>query len=151
DRTAFKRGHFLFRNRRLWGRGILRLDVDGTWLDQSPASPRPLDGTQFSSAVPLDANQNPAGAFLNHRRLALSSGYDHSFDAVTWSSLVSFSHSTQDIFRGFLVNLDNTFPNAHGFRENIDLDDLYLDSHLSWTTSRVLRVVAGLDYLHGRG
>jgi outer membrane receptor protein involved in Fe transport len=60
DRTDFKRGHFLLRNRRFWGRGILHLDVDGTWLDQSPASPRPLDGIAFSNAVPLDTNNNPA-------------------------------------------------------------------------------------------
>jgi len=151
DRTGFKRGHALFRNRRTLSHGVLRLDFDGTWLDQNPASPRPLQGTTFSSAVPLDTNNNPDGAFINNRRYSLSTGYDHSFTAVTWSSLLSFSHSTQDVFRGFLVNLGETFPNAHGFREQISLDDLYFDTHLAWTTSPRLKLVAGADYLHGQG
>jgi outer membrane receptor protein involved in Fe transport len=151
DRTGFKRGHALFRNRRTLSRGVLRLDFDGTWLDQNPGSPRPLDGAMFSSAVPLDTNNNPDGSFVNNRRYSISAGYDHSFTAVTWSSLFSFSHATQDVFRGFLVNLGATFPNAHGFREQISLDDLYFDSHLAWTTSPRLKFVAGVDYLHGKG
>jgi outer membrane receptor protein involved in Fe transport len=151
DRTEFKRGHALFRSRRTLSRGVLRLDLDGTWLNQTPGSPRPLDGTAFSNAVPQDTNNNPDGAFLNNRRYAASAGYDHSFTAVTWSSLFSFAHSTQDIFRGFLVNLGTTPPNAHGFREQIGLDDLYFDSHWAWTRSARLKVVAGVDYLHGKG
>ena len=66
-----------------WLWGVLRLDFDGTWLDQTPASPRPLDGTVFSSAVPLDTNNNPNGSLINNRRYAASAGYDHSFTAVT--------------------------------------------------------------------
>ena len=121
-------------------------------MDQQPASPFPRVGKTLTNQVPLDANHNPAGAFLNDQRMTLSTGYDRPLDATTlWSTTLSVSRARQDIFRGFLTDVSTVAPNAHGFRERIDLSDFYLDSHLTWTLGSGLKVVGGTDYLHGQG
>jgi iron complex outermembrane recepter protein len=151
DRTAFRRGHLLWRNSRAAGTGLLRFDADGTWLDQDPASPHPRQGPALSTLVPIDANHNPDSAFLNERRVTVSTGYDRPLTTATWSTVLSYSHSSQGIFRGFLADLSNSTPNARGFRENIGINDVYFDTHLAWAGSSRVKVVAGLDHLHGNG
>ena len=49
---------------------------DITVLRQDPASPHPREGAGLSTAVPLDANHNPAGAYLNEDRLAFAAGLE---------------------------------------------------------------------------
>ncbi len=151
DRTSFKKGHLLWRNRRSAGRGVVHFDFDATWLRQQPASPSPRTGTDLSPLVPIDSNQNPLDAFLNEDRYFVNLGYDRPTSAGTWSSVLSYTHSKQGVFRGFLVDVSSEDPNAHGFRETIGTDDLYLDTHLAWTRASHWRAVAGLDYLHGNG
>ena len=152
DRTSFKRSHLLWRNRVEAMEGVFRFDLEGSKVDQQPASPFPRVGRTLTDQVPLDANHNPAGAFLNDRRVTLSTGFDRSFGAATvWSTTVSISRARQDVFRGFLVDVVATDPNAHGFRERIDLTDAYLDTHLTWARGTDLKVVAGVDHLHGQG
>ncbi|HEY3270132.1 MAG TPA: TonB-dependent receptor, partial [Geothrix sp.] len=51
----------------------------------------------------------------------------------------------------FLTDVSSVAPNAHGFRERVDLTDVYFDTHLTWTAGSALKVVAGLDHLHGQG
>jgi len=150
-RTSFKRGYAAWRGEAPLGQGQLRLQLNGTLLDQQPASPQFFDGTQLSPLVPTDANHNPQGAFLNVRRYNASVGYEQPAGRASWSTLLSYSYATDDQFRGFLVDASTDFSNAHGFRETIDRDDVYLDSHLAWTASARVRLVAGLDYLHGTG
>ena len=53
--------------------------------------------------MPLDANHNPDHAFLDERRFQLSTGYDRKAGSADWSSTLSFSHSSQEQFRGFLA------------------------------------------------
>lgn len=149
DRTRFDRGHLLWRNRKLMSNAILRFDLDGTWLNQLPASPHPREGATLSSEVPLDANHNPAGARLDERRIFLATAYDRSLRWGTWSTTLSFTHSSQPVFRGFLADLTDAPDNARGFREEIGLTDLYFDTHLAWTATS-WRFVAGLDHLHGQ-
>jgi iron complex outermembrane receptor protein len=151
DRTSYKKGHVLWRNRRSTGDGVVRFDFDATWLRQQPASPSPRTGTVLTPLVPIDSNQNPLGAFLDEDRYFFSLGFDRATSAGTWSSTLSYSRSNQNVFRGFLVDASSSDPNAHGFREAIDVDDLYLDTHLSWTRSSRWKAVAGIDYLHGKG
>jgi iron complex outermembrane receptor protein len=151
ERTDFKRGHAALRSIATAGAGTFHINLDGTILDQNPASPQFFDGTELSPLVPTDANHNPAGAFLNDRRYVANIGYDRPVGRAAWSSLFSYSYATEDIFRGFLVDATTSFPNAHGFRENIDKTDLYFDTHLSWNSSARVRVVAGIDHLHGKG
>jgi iron complex outermembrane receptor protein len=101
--------------------------------------------------VPLDANHNPDGAFLNERRGALSVGFDRPWGPATWKTTASISFSNQDILRGFLGEVEDAGLNARGIREKIDMTDVYLDSHWAWTTDRDIKLVGGLDYLHGSG
>src|SRR5262245_11420830 len=77
DRTSFRRGHGLWRvsrkgqdSRRAW------FNFDLNWLDQDPASPRPREGPVLSPLVPVDANHNPDGAFLNDHRFTAMAGFD---------------------------------------------------------------------------
>src|SRR5258707_2721419 len=65
DRTSFKRGHAALRSEAAAGSGVFRVTLAGPILAQSPASPRFFDGTELSPLVPIDANHNPEGAFLN--------------------------------------------------------------------------------------
>lgn len=151
ERTAFRRGHARWRNARALGAGRLRFDVDGTWLDQDPASPHPRQGAGLSPRVPLDANHNPEGAFLNDHRFTAVAGYERPLASALWSSIASFSRSSQDQLRGFLTGLDETGDNARGLRETIELTDLYFDSHVAWTSGARLKLVGGIDHLHGEG
>lgn len=152
SRTGFKRSHLLWRNRVQAMEGTVRFDVEGTVLDQQPASPFPRVGRALTDQVPLDANHNPTGAYLKDRRFTLATGYDRTLGAsLLWSSTLSASRSRQDVFRGFLTDVGAVAPNAHGFRERIDLTDVYLDSHLTWAGGDGLQVVLGMDHLHGQG
>jgi outer membrane receptor protein involved in Fe transport len=72
-------------------------------------------------------------------------------DSTLWTTTLSTSRARQDVFRGFLTEVSSTAPNAHGFRERLDLTDVYFDSHLTWTQSPGWKVVTGLDHLHGQG
>lgn len=150
-RTGFKRGHVLWRNRAELSGGTLRFDLDAAAVDQDPASPHPRAGLALSPDVPLDANHNPSGAYLNDRRATFTLGWDQDAGSALWSTILSVSRSRQDVFRGFLVDVSTTVPNAHGFRERIETTDLYFDTHFSWTGVPGLKVIAGADHLHGSG
>lgn len=152
ERTAYRKGHALWRvdrkgedARRTW------FNFDFNWLDQDPASPRPREGQVLSPLVPVDANHNPAGAFLNDHRFTGTAGFDERVGEGLWSTIISISHSRQPSLRGFLEVLSNVPDNAHGVRENIHLTDVYLDSHFSWKLPRSVKLLVGGDYLHGTG
>jgi iron complex outermembrane receptor protein len=150
--SSYRRGHSLWRvahkpvgSNRVW------FGADLNWLDQDPASPRPRVGTTLSPLVPVDANQNMAGAFLNDHRGTLTGGFDRAVGGAEWSASASVSHDRQDTFRGFLTQIQQAPDNAHGFREKIHLTDVYVDSHVSWKLPRSVRFIVGGDYLHGAG
>ena len=56
-----------------------------------------------------------------------------------------------DPIAALLEVLKDSPDNASGFRENIDVNDVYFDSHLMWPTSQKLRFVAGADALFANG
>jgi outer membrane receptor protein involved in Fe transport len=151
DRTSFKKGHVLWRNLKSSADSAFRFDVDLNWLRQQPASPTPQDGAALSAAVPLDSNQNPAGAFVDEDRYFFNLGYDKSVSFGRWSTTASYSRSNQDVFRGFLLDATTDDPNANGFREKTNVDDFYFDTHLAWTNGTRFKGVAGVDYLYGHG
>ena len=151
DRTSFTRAHALWRNTRNVSNGHFWFNVDATWLDQDPASPHPRVGQSLTPLVPLDANQNPDGAFLNEKRAAFMTGFDRKVGSADWTLTGSFSRSAQDVLRGFLNTLEDTEDNATGLREQIDLTDVYVDTHFAWTLSPKTRFIAGGDYLLGVG
>src|SRR5262249_12495815 len=120
-------------------------------LNQDPASPRPRDGATLSPLVPVDSNYNPAGAFLNDHRATFIAGFDRSAGSAHWFTSGSFSHSRQDILRGFLEDISDGPDNAHGLREKLQLTDFYFDSHLTWKLPHSVLFLLGTDYLHGTG
>jgi len=150
ERSSFKKTHLLWRNRRAAGAGFFSFDLDGTFLRQQPASPTPREGRVLSDRVPIDSNQNPEGAYLDEDRLFARFGYDRTLSVAAWSTTLSFTHSGQQQFRGFLTEVSSVFPNARGFRADIDTNDLYFDTHLAWTKSPSWHLVAGADYLFGK-
>jgi len=151
-RTGFKRTHLLWRNRVQALEGVVRFDLEGVAADQQPGSPFPRVGRALTDQVPLDANHNPGGAYLDDRRVTLTTGYERTFGtSVLWSTTLSASRARQNAFRGFLTDVSTADPNAHGFRERIDLTDIYFDTHATWTAGSDLKVVAGVDHLHGQG
>ena len=152
DRTSFTRGHALWRvakveeDRKTW------LSLDANLLRQDPASPHPREGTALSTAVPLDANQNPAGAYLNEDRFNLSAGFERPvLHGATWGTTASYTHSSQHMFRGFLVDISNSANNASGYKENIDVNDVYADTHLIWPAGSQLKFMVGADLLLANG
>jgi iron complex outermembrane receptor protein len=152
ERTAFRRGHVLWRTEHGASAGARQwFTADVNWLDQDPASPRPRVGASLSPRVAVDTNHNPAGAFLNDRRATLIGGVDRAIAGASWSTTGSFSMARQDVFRGFLQRVAEAPSNARGLREQIDLTDLYLDSHFLWKPPGRVLVIAGADYLHGDG
>jgi iron complex outermembrane receptor protein len=152
DRTSYRRGHGLWRvERKATDANRLWFNADLNWLDQNPASPRPREGATLSPLVPVDSNQNMAGAFLNDHRFTAMGGSERKLSGGDWFTSVSVSHARQDMFRGFLTNVEDAPDNAHGFREQVHLTDVYADSHVSWKLPHGMRFLAGGDYLHGTG
>ncbi len=151
DRTSFRRAHVLWRTGRRGPREGWWCNVDVTWLRQDPASPHPRTGAELSALVPVDANQNPAGAFLNESRAAAMAGFDRKAGSADWTLSASVSRARQDQFRGFLESVRDTSDNAVGLRETSDLTDVYADTHVAWTVAERTRVVVGGDYLFGNG
>jgi iron complex outermembrane receptor protein len=151
DRTSFRRGHALWSNNTPWQSGRFWLNVDAAWLDQDPASPHPREGRSLTAAVPLDANHNPAGAFLNDTRVTLLTGFERKVRSAAWLLSASLSRSAQEQFRGFLRSVTEAPDNATGLRETIDQTDVYVDSHMVWEPTRTTRFLAGADYVFGGG
>lgn len=152
DRTSFIRGHANYRGargsqgRRVW------LFADINWLNQDPASPHVRQGGALSTATPLDANYNPAGAFLDDTRISFAFGTERAVRTnARWTSTASYSHSGQRIFRGFLTDVSTAPNNATGFKEHIDINDLYADSHVLWPLGSDVQFIVGGDVLFGNG
>lgn len=151
-RTSFSRGHTLYRGSKETGDSRTWFSVDFNYLNQQPASPHVREGAALSTATPLDANYNPDGAFLDNNRLTAQFGVERPLsNSARWSLNGSYSHSGQQLFRGFLTDVSNTANNATGFRENIDINDLYTDFHVTWPSISHMRVLAGGDFLFGNG
>jgi len=151
EHTSFSRGHALWRTARVHDDRQTWFSADINVLRQEPASPYPREGTGLSTQVPLDANYNPADAFLNENRFALSGGLERPLLGATWATMASYTFSGQSLFRGFLTDISNTPNNASGSREDIDINDVYADTHLAWQTIPQLRFLAGADALFASG
>lgn len=150
-RTGFRRGTVLYRAARAVGEGHFSLDLEGTLLNQDPASPHPRVGTELSDEVPLDSNVNPEGAKLDQDRYQGVVRYDRPVGAARWSTTLSATHSKHDILRGFLTQVADVPDNAAGFTQDRKIDDVYFDSHLAWALGEAWHFVAGVDHLYGKG
>jgi iron complex outermembrane receptor protein len=151
DRTQLDRGHVLYRAGLDAAGGSFRFDLDGSIVNQDPASPHPREGAALSPLVPLDANHNPKNAKLDEDRLHLVAGYDRSLGGGgAWSTTLSFTHSKRETVRGFLTDLSAVDPNAAGFEQSLAIDDAYFDTHVAWHLTPRFRLVAGADHLYGK-
>lgn len=150
-RTEYKRGAFNWRNLATYGSGVLRLDVNGAWVNQMPSSPVPRTGKVLAADIPLDANHNMADAYLHDHRVGVTVGYDHTFGGVVWSNTLALTQGGQNYLRGFLVDDTTASPNAHGFRAYSRTREVFLDSHLAWTGDKEWKVVLGMDHMQGQG
>ncbi|HET6372412.1 MAG TPA: TonB-dependent receptor plug domain-containing protein [Candidatus Polarisedimenticolia bacterium] len=152
ERTDFDRGHVLWRNRRaLTGGGEVHFNLDGTWLSQDPASPVPRTGAVLASNVPLDANYNPRGAEIDEQRGALSAGFSLPRGSAVWSGIASYARTSSSILRGFITDPTGSVFPATGERSTTDIDEVYLDAHVELTGVPKTQIVAGVDYMYGRG
>ncbi len=152
DNTSYSRGHALWRTGTISDTRKTWITADLNILRQDPASPHPREGASLSSSVPLDANQNPADAYLNDTRITASGGWERPvLNGGTWGTTASFTHSAQRIFRGFLTDVSNSADNASGFKETIDINDVYADTHIIWPSVARLRFLTGADLLLARG
>lgn len=152
DQTSYVRGHALWRAAKVEDTRQTWFTADLNVLRQGPASPHPREGPSLSSAVPLDANYNPANAYVNENRLNIAAGFERPIlNGATWGTTASYTFSGQRMFRGFLTDVSNTPNNASGFKENIDINDVYADSHIIWPTISNTRFMAGVDGLFAGG
>ena len=152
EHTSITRGHGLLRVERPLASGRFWLNTDLNVLRQDPASPHPRVGSELTTTVPLDANHNPADAYLDDNKIALSAGYDRAlFGNATWGTTASYSFTSQSQFRGFLTDISDTPDNASGYKENIDINDFYADTHLIWPSMSQLRLMVGADALLAGG
>jgi len=154
DDTSWDRAHVLYRGAIETGVGKFRLDFDTTILDQDPASPHPRVGTSLTTLIPVDANHNPADARQDEDRLHLVFGYSTPAWGGDWTTTLAITHSERHNTKGFLrADFDVPPPtaNADGFRQEVEEDDLYFDSHLSKRLNEQFAVVFGVDELFGKG
>ncbi|MFL5569935.1 MAG: TonB-dependent receptor [Gemmatimonadaceae bacterium] len=152
ENTSFSRGHALWRIGKVDGDRQTWLSTDLNVLHQQPASPHPREGASLSAAVPLDANYNPADAYLNENRVAIAAGFERPvFGLASWGTTASYTFSGQRMFRGFLTDISDTPDNASGFKETIEINDIYADSHLIWSSVPQFRFLTGVDALFASG
>jgi len=151
DRADFQRTHLAWRNLRDAAGGKLRLDFDLSRLEQSPVSPVPRQGPTLSPLVPLDANYNPRGAHIDPTRATLTTGFSRPASFGSWSMIASYARTETQVERGFLTDLGSPEFSAQGLRTQTTLDDLYVDGHVEYQAWSTVEVVAGADYLFGRG
>ena len=91
----------------------------GSALRQSPSSPHPRAGTILDPNIPLDANHNPAGAYVNERRWSLASIWAQPIFTGTswkgeWATTLSVSRNDHNRLRGFLIDPSGASPDANG-------------------------------------
>lgn len=142
------RGHLLYRAAGTLGTGSAHLDLDVTWLEQSPDSPVVREGTSLTTRTPLDANHNPSDAELAEKRVQVNGGYRTHSEWGEWASLASLAITRADALRGFLEDPGNPGPNADGYEQERTVADLYLDSHFELPVNG-LELAYGADALIG--
>ncbi len=152
DRAGFDRGHLLYRGALAAAGGKFRFDFDATFLQQEPASPHVRQGRTLTTATPLDANHNPRDAKLDENRFHFVAGYDREVAAGAWTTTLALTRTDRDLTRGFLSEVDEAAnPNAAGFSQDQSQTDIYFDSHFARRFSPQVNLVAGVDYLYGKG
>ncbi len=141
DRTQVDRLHALYR----LGTGNFRFDADASLVRQDPQSPHVRQGPRLTLLTPIGANHNPEDAHIDENRIQLSGNWSNEKAGVT----LAFTHSDFDIKRGFLTALNEIDPNAAGFAQDREANDIYFDAHMVLKPMPNVRAIAGIDHLYG--
>ncbi len=128
--------------------GTLRLDADVAVTRAVPPSPVPREGAALTTLTPLDANYNPTDARLNETRWHGVIAYARPTPLGVWETTASLSFAHIDDVRGFLRT---DLVNADSQRQGRNLDDDYLDSHVTTALGADADLTWGADLLYGRG
>src|SRR5262245_11720707 len=104
----YVRGHLLYRGLTGVGRGKLRLDFDATLLGQEPDSPTPRQGTELTTLVPIDSNQNPADSKMDEDRYQVTLSHHTPALGGNWTTTLSVYHSERENTKGFLRDRKST-------------------------------------------
>src|SRR6266478_2931950 len=153
-RAGVDAGHVLYRSSASVAGGTGTLDAEFTSQTQLPTSPVIRQGTTLTTRTALDANFNPQDAGINEQRAHLTAGYTRAGSWGEWHTLLSYTRSTIHDVRGFVrpeLAIGADGDNADGFDQDRTLDDAYFDSYWRAFLVLALDVVAGLDWLYGRG
>ncbi len=154
DRSGVDRGHLLYRAAGDSDIGKLHFDIDATVLRQDPYSPHPREGDVLTSRFPLDANVNPTDARADTNRFQFNAGLDHPLSFGDWVTTFSIDHSDSHNTRGFLREDfadDGETHNADGFRQKVELTDVYFDTYFAMHPDANVTWTAGFDWLYGDG
>ena len=139
----------LYRGELPLGPGTLRFDADVSRVRDVPPSPVLRVGDSLSTLQPIDANFNPADAGIDENKFHFDLGYSQPTAWGSWETLVSFAYSGITDVRAFLhPDSSGTADTQHQHRE---IDDGYVDSHLSRQFSDAVSLVTGADLLYGLG
>jgi len=154
DRSGVDRGHLLYRAAGDSDIGKLHFDIDATVLRQDPYSPHPREGDVLTPRFPLDANVNPTDARADTNRFQFNAGLDHPLSFGDWVTTFSIDHSDSHNTRGFLRGDfadDGETHNADGFRQKVELTDVYFDTYFAMHPDANVTWTAGFDWLYGDG
>ncbi len=142
-------GHLQYRSEFDLGPGALRVDADLSFVRDRPPSPLLRLGNSLAQQTPLDANFNPSDARIDEDKYHLAVGYTLPTSLGSWETLASFAYSKVTDVRGFLhPDLSGT---ADTQVQNRQIDDGYLDTHLTHLLSDDSSIIVGADLLYGRG
>ncbi|GAC1600614.1 MAG: hypothetical protein NVS3B2_02950 [Ramlibacter sp.] len=141
------------------GEGSLRADLNLLALRQKPMSPHPVDEAtgQLHLQLPVDFNQLPTDAKLDTDRMQLTVGYDLPLSFGRWGNTLSYIDTTKNSILGYIDAGDTpqpwttaTLADIEGFRQKLHLQDLFVDSNLTFKPVQNLSVTTGINLLVGR-
>ncbi len=147
-RAHARKVQFLYRAAGPVAGGMLRFDLGADITRGVPPSPVPRIGDALTTLTPLDANYNPTDARLNGTRYHGVIGYSHPTPLGVWDTTASLAYSHTDDVRGFLRT---DLVNADSQIQGRNIDDDYLDSHITSNLGGGANLSWGLDLLYGRG
>lgn len=142
-------GQLLYRGALALGPATLRVDAGVTIVRDQPSSPILVDGTSLSSAIPLNANFNPADARIDENKYQLAVSYSRPTGWGVWDSAISLAHSDITDIRAFLhpdLSGDADTQNQHRL-----INDDYFDTHLTSRLGAGTTLIVGTDLLYGIG
>ena len=157
EEAGVERGHVLYRLAGDVLGGSARVDLDLNFLRQEPTSPYPRVDNGLDPAIDTDANHHPSDGHLDDDRVALALGYSRETGLGAWTTTFSIDHSEQDIVRGFLsdVCVDESLAgeedNACGHSQDVEINNVYFDTHVVSELSDSVSAVWGLDDIAGKG